>query len=179
MPKFYTCCHICFAGAPALNNLSIVIDSPNLMISWIFDDMGVPINSFNVTVNCGDQSTMDDPSVPMMGNRVVFTRSLAPYPADTLCTATVGASNLLGPSNNLENTFMITVGECMHLWLANIISLMPRHSTRVKRVWCSEQNFFSQGVGPISDLRSPIWLCTEDIIIFPWHKQLYFEQNWR
>ena len=112
MPKFYTCCHICFAGAPTLNSLSLTVDSPNLMISWIFDAMGVPISSFNVTVVCQDQSTTDSPPVPMMGNQVNFTRSLAPYPAGAICTVTVGASNLLGPSNNLINAFTTPAGKC-------------------------------------------------------------------
>ena len=81
------------------------------MISWIFDAMGVPIDSFTVTMNCGDQSTMDSPPVPMMGNQVIFTRSLAPYPTDTPCMVTVGASNLLGPSNNLTNIFVTPGGK--------------------------------------------------------------------
>jgi len=37
-------------------------------------------------------------------------------------------------------------------------SLVPRPLAHVKRVWCSEQHFLSHGVGPISNLRSPIRL---------------------
>ena len=38
------------------------------------------------------------------------------------------------------------------------ISLVPKPSTHVKRVWCSEQHFLSHRVGLIPDLRSPITL---------------------
>jgi len=95
-----------------INGLSINISSPNLVISWTFDAMGVPIDSFNVIVVCQNQSTMDSLPVPMMGNQVIFTPPLATYPAGANCTVTVGASNLLGPSNNLTNSVMIPAGKC-------------------------------------------------------------------
>jgi len=41
--------------------------------------------------------------------------------------------------------------------LAYVVSC-PDPLARAKRVWCSEQHFLSHGVGPISDLRSPIRL---------------------
>jgi len=44
-------------------------------------------------------------------------------------------------------------------------SLMPRPIARVKRVWCSEQHFFSHEVGPISDLRSPIRLQKTELYL--------------
>ena len=103
-----TLLHICFAGAPTLVRFdSLNVSDSDVMITWTFNDMGVPVSSFNLTINCDGQPPFSyDVSVPPMGNQVTSTRPLANYPADTSCTVTVGASNLLGSSNDLTNVFM-------------------------------------------------------------------------
>ena len=88
-----------------LNALTFSVNDTHVVIMWTFNDMGVPLISFNVTINCGDQPIVDNIPAPMTGNMVIITQDLTSYPADTNCTVTVGTSNLLGSSTTLTNTF--------------------------------------------------------------------------
>ena len=94
-----------FAGTPMLNALTFSVNDTHVVIMWTFNDMGVPLISFNVTINCGDQPIVNNIPAPMTGNQVIITQELTSYPAATSCTVTVGTSNLLGLSTTLTNTF--------------------------------------------------------------------------
>ena len=107
-------------GAPTLNDLTSSVNDTHVVIMWSFNDNGVPVSSFNVTIDCGGQPIVENVPPPMTGNEVTSTRTLTSYPADTSCTVTVATSNVLGSSNTLTNTFTTptdtfmtpTEGEC-------------------------------------------------------------------
>jgi len=56
----------------------------------------------------------------------------------------------------------------LHTHALGTFSLLPKPSTHVKRVWCSEQHFLSHGVGLTPDLRSPIRCSGRNNWMFAW-----------
>ena len=90
-----------------------VTSDSEVVITWTFNDNGVPIDPFQVTTSCDDvQPRVSSVDVPTMGYEVTFTQELQPgLPGDTQCRVTVRTSNLLG-SGTVENMFQISGSKC-------------------------------------------------------------------
>ena len=115
---------------------SLNVRDSNVVITWTFNDMGVPVSSFNLTIDCDGQPPFSYDVSPTMGNQVTFTRPLETYPADTRCTVTVGASNLLGSSNDLIIAFMTPATSKWHVVDTTVHALMTQGSKLSSHVPC-------------------------------------------
>ena len=80
-----------------------VTSDTQVVITWTFNDNGVPIDSFEVTTTCGTTIRVSPVDVPTMGYEVTFTQDLPPdLLGDSECRVRVTATNLLG-NGALEN----------------------------------------------------------------------------
>ena len=77
-----------------------------VMITWTFNDNGVPVDPFQVTTTCeAVQPIISFVDVPTMGYNVTFTQNLpAGLPSDSECRVRVTVSNLFG-NDTVENMF--------------------------------------------------------------------------
>ena len=91
-----------------------VTSDTEVVITWMFNDNGVPVDPFEVTTACATiQPLVSAVDVPTMGYEVTFTQNLPPdLPGgtDLECRVTVRATNLLG-SSTVENIFIISGGK--------------------------------------------------------------------
>ena len=88
-----------------------VTSDTEAVITWTFNDNGVPVDPFQVTTTCGTDVRISFVNVPTMGYEVTFTQELpAGLPGGTECRVRVTATNLLD-SNTVQNMFIISGGK--------------------------------------------------------------------
>ena len=89
-----------------------VTSDTEAVITWTFNDNGVPVDPFQVTIACGTiQPIVSLVPVPTMGYEVTFTQELpASLRGGAECQVTVRVTNPLG-SDTVQNMFIISEGK--------------------------------------------------------------------
>ena len=88
-----------------------VTSDTEALITWTFNDNGVPVDPFQVTTTCGTTVRISFVDVPTMGYEVTFTQELPEgLSGGTECRVTVRVTNLLG-SDTVQNMFIISGGK--------------------------------------------------------------------
>ena len=93
----------------------MIEDRDNGILTWEFNNNGVPIEQFGINITCESQNVFRRwISRDQQSNRIMFPVPLSLLPFNASCTASVQANNLLGYSTATETTFSTPQGNALN-----------------------------------------------------------------
>ncbi len=124
-----------YTDVPTVSNLTVETVGTNAVISWEYDDGGIPVQGFNLTAQEGD-TTIDffigsDMFVP--DTTVQFPVALSLLKPSTVYVVTVSGRNLLGQSEKVSFSYTTEGMVCCcrllfvvenPLWKNNVIAIV-------------------------------------------------------